>query len=213
MPCRRATRWEGGEDLRLSSSDMDAADKGPKSPVITPLEVSDAPALFDFIMRNRNFLRALEPVRPDAYFTLEGQTQDIQRAQASAKEGSGYAFGLFFGGELIGRIALSNIVRGAGQYATIGYSVDQSHNGRGYATEAVRLTVAFAFRDAALHRVQGAVMPDNPASARVLMKAGFRPEGHFLRYLCIGGRWADHDIYAITEEDWTVSGGRGGVQP
>ncbi len=106
----------------------------------------------------------------------------------------------------MGRIALSNIVRGAAQYATIGYSVDQSHNGKGYATEAVRQAVAFAFRDAGLHRVRGAVMPDNPASARVLLKAGFRPEGHFLRYLRINGRWADHDIYAITEEDWTAAG-------
>ena len=194
---------------------MDAADKGSILPVITPLEVSDAPALFDYVMRNRSFLRALEPVRPDAYFTLEGQAEDIRRALARAKDGSGYAFGLLLGGALIGRIALSNIVRGAGQYATIGYSVDRSHNGKGFATEAVRLTVAFAFRDAGLHRVQGAVMLDNPASARVLMKAGFRPEGHFLRYLRIGGRWADHDIYAITEEDWTAAGlgRRGGVQP
>ncbi len=185
---------------------MDAAEKSSTFPVIAPLEISDAPALMDYVMRNRLFLRALEPLRPDAYFTIEEQVEEIRRAQARSREGSAYAFGLFSKGVLVGRVALSNVVRGAGQYATIGYSVDQSHNGKGYATEAVRLAVAFAFRDAGLHRIQGAVMPENPASARVLIKARFRPEGHFQRYLRINERWADHDIYAITEEDWIGAG-------
>ena len=187
--------------IRMSDSTLHL-----RAPVIAPLQASDAPALFDYVVRNRSFLRALEPVRPDGYFTLEGQAEDIRRAQARARDGSGHAFGVFSGDVLVGRIALGNVVRGAGQYATIGYSVDQVHNGKGFATEAVRLAVAFAFEDAGLHRVQGAVMPDNPASARVLMKAGFRREGHFLRYLCIDGQWADHDIYAITEEDWIAAG-------
>jgi len=181
---------------------MDTPEKQPILPVIAPLEISDAPELIDYVMRNRDFLRALEPLRPDAYFTIEEQVEEIRRAQARSKEGSEYAFGLFSKGALVGRVALSNVVRGAGQYATIGYSVDRNHNGRGYATEAVRLAVAFAFRDAGLHRIQGAVMPENPASARVLIKAGFRAEGHFKRYLRINERWADHDVYAITEEDW-----------
>ncbi len=190
---------------RLSSSDMSDSDVNLPAPVIASLEISDAPALFDYVVRNRRFLRALEPVRPDGYFTLEGQAEDIRRAQARAKDGSGHAFGVFSGGALVGRVALGNVVRGAGQHATIGYSVDEAHNGKGVATEAVRLAVAFAFRDAGLHRVQGAVVPDNPASARVLIKAGFRPEGRFLRYLRINGCWADHDIYAMTEEDWTAA--------
>ncbi|MBA3348942.1 MAG: GNAT family N-acetyltransferase [Actinobacteria bacterium] len=185
---------------------MDDAEKDPQAPVIAPLELSDAPELLDYIMRNRLFLQGLEPLRPDEYFTLEGQVEDIRRVQSRSRDGDGFAFGLFSNGALVGRVALSNVVRGAGQYATIGYSVDQRHNGKGHATEAVRLAVAFAFRDAGLHRVQGAVMPGNLASARVLAKAGFRSEGHFLRYLRIAGCWADHDIYAITEEDWTAGG-------
>lgn len=186
---------------------MDAAQEFRDALSIVPLEVGDAPVLLDYVIRNREFLRDFEPLRPDAYFTIGEQTEELRRAQARWREGTGYAFGLFVAQELVGRVALSNVVRGAGQYATIGYSVDQWHNGRGFATEAVRLAVGFAFRDAGLHRVQGAVMPANPASARVLTKAGFRREGHFLRYLRIGGRWADHDIYSVTEEDWNGSGG------
>jgi ribosomal-protein-alanine N-acetyltransferase len=186
---------------------MDAAEKFRDPLSIAPLEVQDARVLVDYVIRNREFLRDLEPFRPDSYFTLDEQTEEIRRAQARWREGTGYAFGLFAAGQLVGRVALSNVVRGAGQYASIGYSVDESHNGRGFATEAVKLAVSFAFRDAELHRIQGAVMPGNPASARVLTKAGFRREGHFLRYLRIGGRWADHDIFSVTEEDWNGPGG------
>ncbi|MDQ3659651.1 MAG: FKBP-type peptidyl-prolyl cis-trans isomerase [Actinomycetota bacterium] len=57
---------------------MDAPDKDPISPVIAPLKTSDAPTLFDYVMRNRLFLRALEPFRPDAYSIIEEQVPVIR---------------------------------------------------------------------------------------------------------------------------------------
>ena len=33
-------------------------------------------------------------------------------------------------------------------------------------------------------------------------KVGFRLEGRALRYLKINGVWEDHDIFALTSEDW-----------
>ena len=62
--------------------------------------------------------------------------------------------------------------------------------------------VAFAFGPLGLHRVQAAVMPNNPASLRVLDKAGFRREGLAERYLQIAGVWADHVLFATTVEEW-----------
>jgi ribosomal-protein-alanine N-acetyltransferase len=44
-------------------------------------------------------------------------------------------------------------------------------------------------------------MVHNGASARVLLKNGFRYEGRSPRYLKIAGAWEDHDLYAITTED------------
>ncbi len=114
--------------------------------------------------------------------------------------GLGYAFGVFRDGTLVGRVALSNVVRAAWQSCTLGYYIDRTMCGRGYGTEAVKQIVAFAFGDAGLHRVQAAVMPRNVASARVLEKAGFRHEGFAPRYLQIDGVWEDHDLYAITAD-------------
>jgi ribosomal-protein-alanine N-acetyltransferase len=46
-------------------------------------------------------------------------------------------------------------------------------------------------------------MPGNRASIRVLEKNSFRREGYALRYLRIAGEWRDHEIFAITREEWT----------
>jgi ribosomal-protein-alanine N-acetyltransferase len=118
---------------------------------------------------------------------------------------TGFAFGIFLleNDELLGRVTLSNVARGAWQNATMGYFLDREHNGRGYTTDAVKLAVEFAFAEARLHRVQAGVMPRNLGSIRVLEKNGFRYEGKSMRYLQINGAWEDHNMYAITAEEWT----------
>ena len=45
-------------------------------------------------------------------------------------------------------------------------------------------------------------MPRNARSKRVVEKCGFRLEGLALRYLKINGVWEDHNLYAMTVEDW-----------
>ena len=137
-------------------------------------------------MRDRAFLDRWEPVRADAFFTLEVQ----QRGIARLREADDLVdFGIFLAetDELVGRIQLTGIER---------------HNGRGYATEAVRQAVDAAFGPLELHRVQAAVMPRNVGSIRVLEKAGFREEGFARRYLRIAGNWEDHKLYAVTREEW-----------
>ena len=152
-------------------------------------------------MRDRAFLDEWEPARSDAFFTLEVQ----QRGIGKLREAEDLVdFGIFAldTDELVGRIQLSGISLGPFQNAYVGYFVSQRHNGRGYATEAVRQAVDSAFGPLELHRVQAAVMPRNAASIRVLEKAGFREEGFALRYLQIAGVWEDHKLFAVTREEW-----------
>ena len=73
------------------------------------------------------------------------------------------------GGDLIGCIEV-NMGDGGD---TIGYWLGVDHWGQGYATEAVLAMVRFAFQNAGKQELCAAVHPENPASVRVLEKAGF----------------------------------------
>ncbi len=64
-----------------------------------------------------------------------------------------------------------------GKSAEIGYWVGREFWGRGYAREAVRRMVRFAFDELGLDRVWGAVLIDNAASCRVLAGEGFKRAG------------------------------------
>lgn len=153
------------------------------------------------MLRNRAFLEPYEPARPGSDFTLPGVRAGIAELVAARDAGVAYPFCIRAGGAIVGRITLSQVFRRAFQNCYLGYFVGEEHNGRGYATAAVRLAVRYAFDELGLHRVQANVMTTNPRSARVLEKAGFRKEGRALRYLQIAGRWEDHDMYAITAEE------------
>lgn len=171
--------------------------------LIRRLEPEDAQALFHLRTANRRYLEPFEPRFPDEHFTLDGQRRVIEQSLELWKRDQGYSFGIFLikTEELIGRVNLSNVVRGAWQNCTLGYFIAEAQQGKGYMTDAVRLAVRFAFEQADLHRVQAAVMPRNRRSQRVLEKVGFRYEGLSKRYLFINQVWEDHYIYALTKEE------------
>jgi [ribosomal protein S5]-alanine N-acetyltransferase len=173
---------------------------------IRPTDPRDAEAYLALRHANRRHTTRWEPSRDPSFFTLAGQALELDLDAQAWAAGSAYAFAILDAGRgdrLVGRIALANVVRGAWQNATLGYWVDEASGGRGHATRAARLTLAFAFEHAGLHRVQPAVIPRNDRSTRVVQKAGFRLEGRAARYLRIAGVWEDHDIYAMTAEEWT----------
>lgn len=172
---------------------------------IEPLEQRHADEVAALMAANRSFLEPFEPRRPDSDFTPDGQRQRIAEAIELRNNDRAYPFAVFglSPKEMVGRVALSNVARGAWQNATLGYWIAEKHNGKGYATAAVKEALRFAFKSLHLHRVQAAVMPHNPASSRVLIKAGFRMEGFSPRYLKIDGAWQDHDQFAITIEEWS----------
>jgi ribosomal-protein-alanine N-acetyltransferase len=165
------------------------------------LEVADAKALLDLQLRDRDFFDPWEPIRPDSFFTLEYQEHRLAR-QRESKDAVDLGIFLEPDNELVGRVQLSGISPAPFLNGQLGYFVSERHNGRGYATQAVRQAVDSAFGELGLHRVQAAVMPRNIASIRVLEKAGFREEGFALRYLQIAGVWEDHKLYALTAEEW-----------
>jgi RimJ/RimL family protein N-acetyltransferase len=62
----------------------------------------------------------------------------------------------------------------------VAYGIDPAHRGRGFATEAARALVEFAFASTRVRRVRAHTQPGNSASARVLTKCGFLPLGEVM---------------------------------
>jgi [ribosomal protein S5]-alanine N-acetyltransferase len=106
------------------------------------------------------------------------------------------------GGAIVGYFALSQIFRGNFQNAYLGYEGSAPYAGRGLMSEGMELMLRRAFREQRLHRVEANIQPGNVRSRALAERAGFRREGFSPRYLKIGGRWRDHERWAITVEDW-----------
>ncbi len=110
-------------------------------------------------------------------------------------------------GAILGFFNLSQIVRRGFQNAYLGYAVGKPFAGHGYMREGIELVLGNAFTTLRLHRVEANIQPTNTRSLSLAQGAGFRREGFSPRYLKIGGRWRDHERWAILAEDWRARTG------
>ena len=84
--------------------------------------------------------------------------------------------------------------------AEIGYWVGEEFWGRGIATEALIAVTEHAFSTYDLCRLYAHVFDWNPASARVLEKAGYEFEGRLRKSVTKAGQTIDQLMYAIVRE-------------
>lgn len=166
------------------------------------IEPGDADALADAVRRSREYLAPWEPVRPDHYFTVEGQRESIADSLARYDAGTMLPHVILDEvGAVVGRINLNNIVRGPFQSASVGYWLAEHAAGRGLATAAVAELAGLAFGDQGLHRLEAGTIPENTRSQAVLRRNGFVRFGYAPRYLAIAGRWTDHILYQLLADD------------
>ncbi len=92
----------------------------------------------------------------------------------------------------------------AGRNPEIGYGILKEYRGLGFATEAVKLALKWAFGHSMVKAVEAEADPDNVASQRVLVKCGFRPNGEIgeegPRYIVYGENEMDTNEYTIRLE-------------
>jgi len=83
--------------------------------------------------------------------------------------------------------------------ATLGYWLGEDFWGRGIMTEAAAAFTDFCFENFPLRRISAEVFANNPASARVLEKAGFVFEGCLKNNVIKDGKLLDSLLYAKTK--------------
>jgi len=124
----------------------------------------------------------------------------IDSALETSAEGDAYQFAIVRTetNELIGSIGLT--VQQHWERAEIGYWIGVPYWGRGFATEAAVEAVRFGFEDLGLNRIYASVFANNPASARVLEKAGLTYEGRHVQSIQKWDEFLDTLTYARVKQ-------------
>ena len=163
---------------------------------LRPIDYADRDEFLAMVRASRELHRpwAYPPERPDQFDELVARSRrdDVVTLLACRADG----------GEIAGVFTISQIVRGAFQSAFLGYYGNARHARRGYMRAGMQLVLDHAFGTLRLHRLEANIQPGNLASIAVARKAGFVREGFSERYLKVGGRWRDHERWAIRADQW-----------
>ena len=145
---------------------------------------------------NRNVSRNMRDTFPYPY-RLSDAREWIDFATTQSPEAN---FAIASDRELIGGIGItlqSDVNRHS---AEIGYWLGEPHWGQGIATAALQAMTDWAFAEFDLVRLYGEVFEWNPASGRVLEKAGYQLEGRLRRSIVKDGQVIDALLYAIVRD-------------
>lgn len=165
------------------------------------LRVEDAAAIGRLYLANREFLAPWEPEREETFFGAAAQRKMVEGLLELHTQGRNLPHVILDeNGEVIGRITINNIVRGAAQSGSVGYWVSQHANGRGYASRAIAEIKRTAFSELDLHRLEAGTLVHNVRSQRVLERNGFERIGLAPRSIRIAGRWQDHVLFQVLNE-------------
>ena len=163
--------------------------------ILRTADTAFADDLLAYYQRNQAFLAPFEPRRGAAFYTLDTQREQLRQDIAALESRTTIRFYLFLQQapqQLIGSIALSNIVWGCFLSCFLGYKLDGDYTNNGYMTQAIKAVSRYAFDTLRLHRIEANVIPRNLPSRRALEKCGFYNEGLSKSYLKINGVWEDH---------------------
>jgi len=100
--------------------------------------------------------------------------------------------------KLIGIINTS--MPGYNRRVEVGYTIGRKYWGQGLATEALQAVIQFGFEKLDLARIEAVVLPENAASAKVLLKAGMQFEGLLRNYQVWKGKPSDLEMYSIVRK-------------
>ena len=164
----------------------------------------DARAWREVRAHNHDWLSRWEAtVPPGSGEVVPSFGQMVSRFRAEARAGRTLAWAMTLDGRLVGQVTAAGIVLGSLRGASIGYWIDARFAGRGLTPLAVAMACDYCFTTLRLHRIEIVVRPENAASLRVVDKLGFRHEGSRPSFLHIDGKWRDHEVFALVEEELT----------
>ncbi|WP_239090816.1 GNAT family N-acetyltransferase [Asanoa iriomotensis] len=179
----------------------------PKYPVRTerlhlrPLTAADTDALLAY--RSLPEVCRYVPFAPMDKAVIADRLAGMWSVTTLTDEGQALTLGIELAttGELVGDVVLFFHSR-AHRGGEIGYVVNPSFEGNGYATEAARALLKLGFEDLGLHRIIGRIDERNKPSAKVLRRLGMREEARLVRNEWFKGEWSTELDFAMLAEEW-----------
>lgn len=166
---------------------------------LRPFTAADAGSLFALhsdanVLRYWDAPRWTEPERAERFIAVCRQMEEEgSGARLAIEDASDAAF--------VGWCGLTQWNRDH-RSASLGYCLNQAAWGHGYATEAARVLLQWAFDTLDLNRVQAQTDTRNAASAHILEKLDFRREGTLREDCVVDGEVSDSWVYGLLRRQW-----------
>ncbi|MDY0871965.1 GNAT family N-acetyltransferase [Dongia rigui] len=156
---------------------------------LRPLAMEDAPALHPWmsdpeVMRFWSTLPHKELAETEAWIRVSVEAQ---------AEGAAHDFAVLHDGKVVGRMAFW-------QGSEIGFFFDPACQGQGFASEALKAMIAYAFDTLGFDEITADVDPDNESSLRLLTRNGFIRTGFAKDTFEIGGKSFDSVYLALRKQ-------------
>ena len=161
---------------------------------IRPWRLDDAESIARHA-NNRKIWLGVRDLFPHPY-TIQDGHEFLQRAMSEQPDTK---FCVEIEGAAVGGIGVHPGQDVHRHTATMGYWLGEKFWGRGIMTEVVIAVTDFCLANFPLRRISAEVFSSNPASARVLEKAGFSYEGRLKNHVLKDGELLDSLLYAYTK--------------
>ncbi len=107
------------------------------------------------------------------------------------------------GNKMIGTCGFTRIDQANG-VVEIGYVINPDYWGNGYATEAARKVMRFAFDELLVNRVEAKFMFGNDASLKVMSKIGMKFEGYLRESMLVKGKYKTIGVASILRREYLL---------
>lgn len=163
---------------------------------IKPINISCVDELLEFETVNRKFFEKTCPPRGERYYDFNVFKSILEELIIEQDKGLVHMYLIYDKhNKIVGRVNLVDIERDDYTKAELGYRIGEEHQGKGYATEAVKLILDEAINIHSINKVVAGTSSKNTASQNVLIKNGFKLIGTQENYILLNGEYHDNVMF------------------
>lgn len=158
-----------------------------------------AEELFELTDKNRDFLKKWLPWL-DAVTSPSDTREFIEAQLLCFQRGEALHVTIFYRDKIAGVLGY-NLIDQANAIGYIGYWLAQEYNGKGIMTGSVKDLMKLGFNYYALNRIEIRCALDNHKSRAIPERLGFRQEGIIRSAEKVYGKYLDHVVYGLLQQE------------